>query len=126
MKKIKLSIICTAALLLALPFAGCMHADSGDTATQGTTQLTQEVKDEKTAEDKCPDGDCDDNDDDCPDGGCPGSDSNDGKCPKDGDKCPKGDDDCLDGKCPKRRPPRRRGKHRKAVILPCPMCGDDN
>lgn len=110
MKKIKLSIICTAALLLALPFAGCMHADSGDTAKQENTQLTQEVKDEKTADDDCPDGDCDDNDDECPDG----------KCPKDGEDCP-------DGKCPKRRlPPRRRGKHRKAVILPCPICGDDN
>lgn len=105
MKKIKLSIICTAALLLALPFAGCMHADSGDTAKQENTQLTQEVKDEKTADDDCPDGDCDDND---------------GKCPEDNDDCP-------DGKCPKRRlPPRRRGKHRKAVILPCPVCGDDN
>ncbi|MDE7076885.1 MAG: hypothetical protein K2O62_06150 [Clostridia bacterium] len=115
MKKIKLSIICTAALLLALPFAGCMHADSGDTATQGTTQLTQEVKDEKTTEDECPDGDCDDDD-----GKCPGE-----ECPD--DKCPDGDGDCPDGKCPKRRlPPRRRGKHRKAVILPCPICGDNN
>ncbi|MDE5789436.1 MAG: hypothetical protein K2H78_03350 [Clostridia bacterium] len=116
MKKIKLSIICTAALLLALPFAGCMHADSGDTATQGTTQLTQEVKDEKTAEDDCPDGecpgdgDCDDKDDKCPDG----------RCPKDGGDCP-------DGKCPKRKfPHHRRGKHRKAVTLPCPICGDNN
>ena len=122
MKKIKLSIICTAALLLALPFAGCMHADSGDTATQGTTQLTQEVKDEKTVDDDCPDGDCDDNDDECPDGDC---DDNDDDCP-DG-KCPKDGEDCPDGKCPKRRlPPRRRGKHRKAVILPCPICGDNN
>ena len=104
MKSIKLSIICTAALLMALPFSGCMHADSGN-AEQKATELTYEVTEEQPAENECPD-----KDDKCPDG-----------------KCPKNDDDCPDGKCPKRRIPRgRKGKHRKAVILPCPVCGDEN
>ncbi|MDE7162782.1 MAG: hypothetical protein K2O44_01720 [Clostridia bacterium] len=110
MKKIKLSIICTAAILLALPFAGCMHADSGNADMQRATTLTQEVKEEQPAENECPDGDCDDNDDKCPDG-----------------KCPEDDGECPDGKCPRKKlPHRRRGKHRKAVTLPCPICGDNN
>lgn len=115
MKRIKLSIICTAALLLALPFAGCNMGSSADTEQQNT-ELTQELKERQTDGESPEDDKCPEDGGDCPD--CP-----DGKCPEDGDDCP----DCPDGKSPKHKlPPWRRGKHRKAVTLPCPDCGDNN
>ncbi len=103
MKKINLSAICAAALLLAIPFAGCGQGDSGSIEPHQDIELTQE-----NDGNECPDGDCNDNGDKCPDG----------KCPKDGHG-----DKCHDGKCPKaggRKP--RRG--RRAEPLPCPI--DDN
>jgi len=117
MKKINLSAICAAALLLAIPFAGCGQGDSGSIEPHQDIELTQE-----NDGNECPDGDCNDNGDKCPDGKCPkdghGDKCPDGKCPKDGHG-----DKCHDGKCPKaggRKP--RQG--RRAEPLPCPI--DDN
>lgn len=118
MKRIKLSIICTAALLLALPFSGCMQGTSAG-KEQKDTELTQQLKERETDGDRPEDDKCPEDDGDCPD--CP--DCPDGKCPEDGDERP----DCPDGKRPRHKlPPWRRGKHRKAVTLPCPDCGDNN
>lgn len=98
MKRIKLLLIATCALTLAIPLAGCMHGDSGNAATHDVDQSIETQLEENQ---------------DCPDGKCPG---NDGKCPesKDGnvDKLPEDG-----GKCPaKRLPPRLRHGH--AVPLP--------
>lgn len=112
MKRIKLSIICTAALMLAIPFAGCMHSDSGNATKDGMEQKIITQQDEN---DGCPDGQCPENKDGKNDG-CP-----DGKCPRDGDRCP-------DGKCPPRRlpPPIRRRKGDNAIRMPNPIFENDN
>lgn len=112
MKRIKLLLIATCALTLALPLAGCMHGDSGN-ANNGVEQKIETQMDEN---EDCPDGECPD-DKDCPDGKCPRNDSKD--CP-DGncDKLPEGRNGrCPDGRCPaKLLPPV--GRHGNGHIPP--------
>lgn len=119
MKRIKLTLICTAALTLALSFAGCMHGDSGNTTKQNVEQKIETQLEENG---------------NCPDGECPRSDSKDGECP-DKDDCPDGNCDklpenrdgnngCPDGKCPlKPLLPRNRGIGR-ITPLPRPHRGN--
>ena len=114
MKRIKFTLICTAALTLAMSFAGCMHADSGSTTKQNVEQNIETQLDENG---------------DCPDGECPRSDSKDGKCP-DGncDKLPEnrnGNGNCPDGRCPARLlPPRDRHGAGRITPLPRPHRGN--
>lgn len=113
MKRIKLLLIATTALTLALPLAGCMHGDSGNADNKGVEQRIETQMDENG---------------NCPDGECPRSDSKDGKCP-DKDDCPDGNCDklpenrdnngCPDGKCPL-RPLLPRGRHGVGRIAPLP------
>lgn len=88
MKKLYLKLICTAALLAALPLAGCSSA-GGKQTTQSEAEIIT-----RQADDSCPDNDC-----------------KDGDCK---DECPEDDKDCKDGcpDCPKKKFPRhgKRGK----------------
>ena len=108
MKRIKLSLICTAALILAMPLTGCMHAESGNAEKHG---VEQKIVTQTEDNDECPDGKCPKIGDECPDG----------KCPKIGDVCP-------DGRCPKRRlpPPVRRGNGKRAERMPAPISESKN
>lgn len=100
MKRIKFTLICTAALMLAMPLAGCMGGgDSGTAHDKNAEQQVEMQTDENEG---------------CPDGKCPDSDCNDGKCPEknDGGERP-------DGKCPLRPlPPHDR--HGRIKPIPCP------
>lgn len=110
MKRIKFTLICTTALMLAASFAGCMNGDSGNAVTPDVDQIIETQSDENTG---CPDGKCPENKD-CPDGKCPeNKGGNVDKLPEDGNKCP-------DGKCPIKRLPHGRGR---VVPLPCPDRG---
>lgn len=94
MKKFYLSIICTAALLAALPLAGCSSM-GGNQTTQNDREIITRQSDETCPDENCPNDDCPDceNDKDgdrqsgCPDGTCPDGKENDGngECPE----CPK-------------------------------------
>lgn len=103
MEKIKLSLICTAALMLAIPFAGCMGGgDSGNAAKQDVEPRIETQLEEN---------------EDCPDGKCPEKhDGNVDKLPEDrdgnGGKCP-------DGKCPARLLPPN-GRHDNGRVSPIP------
>ena len=116
MKRFNLSAICAAALLLAIPFAGCSQGDSGSIQPHQDVELTQEIEgNEENTDNKCPDDNCDDGE--CPDGKRPEKrDGNDGKRP---------DGRCPDGRCPKTGGRKPRGKDRDAKPLPCPIDGDN-
>ncbi len=94
MKKTYIKLICTAALLAALPIAGCTNMDKGKRTTQNDDTVILQ-----TADETCPDGDCED--DGCPD------------CPENGDS---GKDDCPDGKCPEKHGKRKR--RRGHAVIP--------
>ena len=108
MKRIKFTLICTAALMLAIPFAGCGRGDAGNAAKSGVEQHVETLTEENKENEGCPDGDCD-------------------KLPEDNDG---NGNDCPDGKCPARPlPPRgRHGRgrngHGRVEPLPCPHKGD--
>lgn len=119
MKRIKLLLIATTALTLAMPLAGCMRGDSGNAATPDVDQRIETLSEENEG---CPDGKCprnDSKDGECPDGKCPEKiGGNVDKLPEDGDNCP-------DGKCPEKRlpPPHFRHGNGHAVPLPSPHRG---
>ncbi len=96
MKKVIVKYICSAALALCIPFAGCMQSKSRMKDDDLNTKTVQPEKD-----------DCDDcpNDGDCPDDKCP-----DGDCP---------DDECPDDKCPP-APHGRVPRKRRDKIIPQP------
>ena len=98
MKTLNLKIICTAALLLAMPIAGCKGGEMGKNLTPNDEITIEETTRTDRAAD-CDDGDCDkDKDGDCKDGKCP-----DNKCP---------DGDCKEGN--------HKGRHRRG-IKPTPL-----
>lgn len=112
MKSIKLSLICTTTLLLAIPFAGCMGGgDSGNASNDGVEQRIETQLEENEV---------------CPDGKCPDikrPDCNDGNC----DKLPENRDGngetCPDGKCPAKRMPHDQHRNGRPVPLPAPHRG---
>lgn len=101
MKILNYKLLCTAALLAALPLAGCTNMNKGNETTDNGYQISQQsriVDGEENSEG---------NENDCPE--CPDGES-------DKDECP----DCPDGEkpeCPKKRKHKKRmGK--KHVELP--------
>ena len=94
--------------MLAMPLAGCMHAESGNAERQG---VEQKIVTQTEDNGDCPDGKCPDKDDECPDG-----------------KCPKKDRSCPDGKCPERRLPPigRHGRGKRAIKMPSPIYENEN
>lgn len=120
MKRIKLSLICTAALVLAMSLAGCGRGDSGSAEKQNVTPVNpiERIEDSVIRDShvglRPPQNDKGARIEDCPDGKCPGQGDEcpDGKCPEQGDECP-------DGKCPARLlPPRGRRSDGRIVPLP--------
>lgn len=88
MKKLYLKLICTAALLAALPLAGCSSMGGNQTTRNDTRIITRQ------ADENCPNGDCPDSE-------------NDGDC-KDG--CPENKEEDGNDECPKRPKKRKRGR----------------
>lgn len=66
MKKVIVKYICTAALALCIPLAGCTGGESRMKDDDLNTKTVQPTKDDC---DDCPDDKC--HDDKCPDGECP-------------------------------------------------------
>ena len=84
MKKLYLKLICTAALIAALPLTACTNADGNKQTTRDDTQIISPQSDDTSPDVDCDNGNCPD----CPDGNCPedGCDEhNKDECPK----CPK-------------------------------------
>lgn len=86
MKRIKFTLICTAALTLALSFTGCMHGDSGSTTKKNVEQQIETQLDDNgnCPDDKCPEGECPENggkNGECPNGNCPEKGNNIGRRP---------------------------------------------
>lgn len=57
MKKFYINLLCTAALVAAMGFAGCSNMDGGKQTTQSGVELTQQQADEKCPDGKCPEKD---------------------------------------------------------------------
>ena len=108
MKKFYLSLICTAALVAAMGFAGCKIPEGSRQITQSDAEVMQQQ-----ADNNCPDGNCPEDYDDV----TPNDDN--------GENPGKDENDCPDGNCPekdrhgrdfKRHPKGRKGKRGRFVL----------